>query len=139
MPKALPIRVRRLSINEYLSGEGGYRKVAAKFGVGEATVNRLIAKHRRGESIEARAMGGDRKSRILADEAKEWIVEQLLEKPTLTMRELVETYQTRWLGDRIPRSSMVDIVHRLGFTKKKLLEEHQASFARTWSRPEPLG
>ena len=47
MPKALSNDLRKRIVDAYKAGEGSYNDLAARFHVGYATVNRILARHRK--------------------------------------------------------------------------------------------
>jgi transposase len=68
--------------------EGGLsrRKAAAVFEVGIATVIAWVRVWRSDGRVEARAMGGDHRSRL--KEEREWLLERIAAVPDLTLEEL---------------------------------------------------
>jgi transposase len=62
------------------------RKAAAVFGVGIATVIEWVRVWRDSGRLEAKAMGGDRNSRLKEERA--WLLERVAAVPDLTLEEI---------------------------------------------------
>ena len=58
MPKALSNDLRKRIVDAYKAGEGSYNDLAARFHVGYATVNRILARHRKTGAVDPMPHGG---------------------------------------------------------------------------------
>ena len=121
--------LRRRIVAAWKKQEGTWDELAARFGVGIATVNRLVARQRRTGSLEPtqQKYGADPK----LDDAGVRAVEQWLKaKPDVTLPELVEMAKDR-LGVTVSRATMGRVVsERLGFTRKKRPSSRRSVSAR---------
>ena len=118
MGRPLPIELRERIVAAYDNNEGSYRELAARFMVGEATVNRLLARHRRTGRLEPDAMGGARHEYVIDERGMALIKSLLEDDPTWTREELraelKETYDIEASVATIGRAR-----RRLGFTRKR--------------------
>jgi transposase-like protein len=64
MPRPLGLDLRQRVVDSYNNGEGDYAEIAARFGVGVASVSRWLRLDRELSSLEHRPIGGRRKSKI---------------------------------------------------------------------------
>ena len=100
----------------YCSGEGPYAVIAARFGVGEASVKRWVWRHRDHGHLEPNRKGGGTPSSIGAAD-----IERLLDElRDATANELTAAYNRSRRGrDRVHVSSIKRALHRHGYTVKK--------------------
>lgn len=128
MPAALSLDLRRRIIAAWENREGTWEQIAERFAVGVATVDRLVARYRRTQSVAPteQKRGSDPKlgERDLA------VLRELLEAhPDMTLPELQVEVATR-TGAVVSVSTMGRAVReRLGFTRKK----------SRWSPPNATG
>lgn len=118
MPAALSLDLRRRIIAAWLEQVGTWQQIADRFGVGVATVDRLVARYREtGDVAPTRQKYGS--DPILTDSDVE-IVRKLLEKrPDSTLPELVRALEEEH-GISVSRSTIGRTVReRLGWTRKK--------------------
>jgi transposase len=87
MPAPLPVELRRRIIAAWKGGEGTWEELAARFKVGVATVNRLIALYRATESVEPRPHGGGHEFE-LGEEHLAIVRRVVEERPDITLPEL---------------------------------------------------
>lgn len=109
--------LRQRIIAAWQEREGTWKELAERFGVGEATVDRLVARFRRTGSVAPDPHGGGQSHRIPDEELP--IVRRLLDAtPDISIEELAEAY---WLAsrNRVSRATMGRAVVRLGYTRKK--------------------
>jgi transposase len=128
-PMALRVRV----VAAYNDGEGSYSETAERFDIGEATVNRWLARLRRTGSVEPDVRGGSRRARLITPEGEEYIRECLAVVPAITMAFLAQMYAME-LGVSMSSETMRRGVARLGYTRKKGLYAPRPQAARTSSR-----
>lgn len=96
---------------------GSQRELADLFGVGKATVERIIRRRRETGSIEPKPHAGGRAARL--DAAGRARVRQILEVDNdLTLAELAERLEAE-LGVRVSVSNLCRIVAALGLPRKK--------------------
>ena len=116
MPGPLPLQLRERAVQAYEDGEGSYVEVAARFCIGDATLKRWVARHRKRGTLapdKAGAVG-----RFKVDKAGEQFIHETLEAlPDSTLRELSDAY-LEVFGVVISTQTMSDTVRRLGYTKK---------------------
>ena len=116
---AAPLSVDlRKRIVEARTREGlTYEQLAARFGVGRATVDRLLRRWRETGSVEPNQMGGNR-GRLIEDESVSVLQALVEEAPDRTLPDLVEAFESR-TGIRVSRATMGRAVARAGLTRKK--------------------
>jgi len=136
MGSALSLDLRQRIITAWQNGEGTWRDLAERFGVGEATVDRLVARFRRTGSVAPDPHGGGQ-SALVPDEQLP-VVRRLLDAaPDTTVAELAEQYR-REVGLRVSRSTMSRAVARLGYTRKKRPSSARSATARASRRSTKL-
>lgn len=117
MGSALSLDLRQRIIAAWQNQEGTWKELAERFGVGEATIDRLVARFRRSGSVAPDPHGGGQPA-LIADEQLP-VVRRLLDAaPDITIAELAEQYRCE-VGLRVSRSTMSRTVARLGYTRKK--------------------
>jgi len=116
MPAALSMDLRKRIVAAYADGGATQEEVAARFDVGVASVGRLWARHRDGESLAPKERTG--RPPRLAEAIEEDLRALLEEEPDLPRWMYAER-----LSDRTGVSASVATVGRvlkkLGYTKKK--------------------
>lgn len=116
MPAPYSIDLRERVVRAYLSGNVTYADVAARFEVGEATVDRWMARYRRTTSVAPDPMGGDRHSKF--DEASEQALRTFVEEDSdITRDELVRALAERGLV--VSASTVQRALERNELTRKK--------------------
>lgn len=99
--------------------KGGYTQpqLAAVFGVGVATIVRLIHRYRETGSVAPRARGGGAPRRLTSKDVQK--LQTLVERnPDWTTAELAEA-MSELLGSKVSRSTVQRELRRLGYTPKK--------------------
>lgn len=104
-------------MDAYRRGEGTYRAIAERFGLGEASVNRFLRRHREDGTVERRARGGGMVAKIGQEELPS-LRALVAEKPDRTAEELKDEWSRRF-GVVMSRSAMVRALQRAGLTVKK--------------------
>lgn len=129
MPAALSMDLRRRIIAAWLKKEGSWREIAGRFGVGVASVVRLVARYRQtGDVVPTlQKHGADPK----LDDAGVEAVRRLLEqRPDITLPELVMALAEEH-GVSVSTSTMGRAVReRLGWTRKKRQSSRRSATAR---------
>ena len=118
MPAAYPKVFRDKVVAAYHRGEGSFATIGARFGIGEATVNRWVSLARKTGSVEPRKMGGARRERTVTPEGEDFVRRLIAEEPTATLPQMAEAYFGAF-GIEVNSRMMGDTLRRLGITKKK--------------------
>jgi hypothetical protein len=79
VPAALPKELRRRIIEAWQAGEGTWEQLAARFKVGVATVDRLVALFRATGSVEPRPHGGGHEPQLTTEHLE--LLRNLVEAP----------------------------------------------------------
>lgn len=117
MGSPLSMDLRQRIIAAWQQREGTWRELAERFGVGEATVDRLVARFRSTGSVAPDPHGGGQSHRIPDEDLP--VVRRLLDaSPDITIEELAGAFR-RESGTRVSRATMGRAVARLGYTRKK--------------------
>lgn len=117
MTLPLSIDLRRRVVAAYLAGEGSYAEIAERFGIGEASVSRLLRRFRSTSSLEPDPHGGGNPARIGPDDVP-LVAEVVAAHPDGTLAELARAWTARTRRP-ISRASMLRALRRFGFTLKK--------------------
>jgi transposase len=135
MGKPLSLDLRARIVGAVQRGEGSWEEIAGVFGVGVATVNRLVRRHRQTGSVQPEPHGGGMPRRV--DEVGEAVIKELLgERPDLTQAELAVLFEAE-TGRSVSRSSIARTLTRMGFTRKKSPSSRASRRARRPRRREP--
>jgi transposase len=94
---------------------GSCRDVGALFGVAPSTAGNWHRQYRRTQSFAPLAIGGDRRSKLLAE--ADWIAGRLAEVPDLALTDVRRDLALR--GTEVSYSGVWRMVHRLGLRFKK--------------------
>ena len=117
MSKSTPIEIRRCIVSAYEFGNGSYEQIAELFGVGRATVNRILRRHRETGDVIALPRGGHNPARIQPKDT-ERLAQIVADMPGATLDEFTEEWRKR-VSTRISRSSMLRGLNNHGITFKK--------------------
>jgi transposase len=128
----LSMDLRRRIVAAYERNEGTYAELAQRFGVGEATVSRLLRRQRERGHLEPEAPGGGFPPRI-ADDLLPDLVRLVAENPDATLDILVERWVKKF-GGELSRSSLLRALERAGVTRKKSGSGPLNNSARTSAR-----
>jgi transposase len=109
---SLPMELRRRIVEAYERKEGTYFELAQRFGVGEATVYRLLKLKRERGNVSPGAPSG-----ITAEELPDF-VRLVAEFPNATLEQLKQAWVSRTQRE-LSRSSIVRALRRAGITRKK--------------------
>ena len=115
MPRPHPLALRRRAVEA--SDELGLREAARLFQVGSASLKRWRALRVAGGGMEPKAMGGDRRSKLSAQQSGE-LTKAVDEEPDRTIRELRDVLQAR-TGIILGLSTVSRRVRDAGFWLKK--------------------
>jgi transposase len=117
MPIALSTDLRIRIVEARAQERLTYEQLAERFGVGRATVDRMLRLARETGSVEPRAHGGGAVRRTTQQE-QDLIVELVRARSDATLEELCVALELR-SGLRISRSTMSRELRLLGLTRKK--------------------
>jgi transposase len=106
------MELRRRIVEAYERKEGTYFELAQRFGVGEATVYRLLKLQRERGNVRPGAPSG-----VTEEELPEF-VRLVNEFPNATLEQLKEAWVSR-TRRQLSRSSIVRALRRAGITRKK--------------------
>ena len=110
-----PIALRERIVQAYLDGlSGSYRETAKLFGVGEATVSRLLRLYRETKSVVPRPRGGNYPAKIALD----WLVYHTKANPDARLCDRVAALETE-TGIHVSTQSMSRAMRKIGWTHKK--------------------
>lgn len=118
MPAPLPIALRQRVVDAYNNGEGTYGELAARFGVGEASVSRWLRMARTGDLTPGVKGPMPPEKRKLKPEHIEFIRDTLEAVPDSTGPELAEgVFEV--FGVRLSEATVNRARRKLGFTPKR--------------------
>lgn len=109
-------KVREAIVRAQQQGQT-YAQIAALLGVGEATVSRVLRRHRETGAVMPKPRGGGNLSPIRGTVA-ETLVALIHERPDMTQAELAAALAERE-SVKLSRSSIKRALQRLGFSRKK--------------------
>jgi transposase len=117
MPAPLSIDLRRRIIAAWQDGEGTWDEIAERFAVGVASVDRLVRRFRKSETVVPLPHAGGVPPKI-GDDGLVVVRRLLQERSDLTDDELVYGFKEE-TGITVSPATMGRAVRRLGFTRKK--------------------
>jgi transposase len=117
MPAPYSMDLRKRVVAAYLEGEGTYATIAARYNVGEATVDRWVSRQRRSGDVSPHPMGGDRHSKF-DTESEAQLAAMVAEDPDATREELVRRVRDE-LEIAVHPATVQRALVRLGLTRKK--------------------
>jgi len=109
---SLPMELRRRIVEAYERKEGTYFKLAQRFGVGEATVYRLVKLQRERGNVKPGAASG------VSEEELPEFARMVNEFPNATLEQLKDAWVSR-TRRQVSRSSIVRALRRAGITRQK--------------------
>lgn len=116
MPKALSEDLRRRVVEAHRAGQGSYAEVAARFGVGVASVSRWLRLRRESGAVAPRPRAG--RSPKLGAEGQRALRSLVDEHADATLAELARLLEAR-AGVRLGASTLHKALGRLGISRKK--------------------
>lgn len=114
--KPLSLDLRQRIVTAFEQGQGSRRTLAQRFGVGEATVQRLLRRKRTTGSLEPDPCGGS--APIVTDEQLPLFETWLEQDCDLTQAELAQRFEQE-TGRAISQPSVSRVLRRLEITRKK--------------------
>lgn len=115
MPAPLSLDLRRRIVAAATTDT--QEAVAARFAVGLATVERLVARARRGEPLTPKPHNGG-PARLVGSDAEAAVASWLAEDPSLTQAEVAHRLAAL-LGRPVSRQTAQRTLQRMGYTRKK--------------------
>ena len=107
--------LRRRIVEAYTSGlSGTYEETAALFGVGEATISRLLRRYRETGDVKAKPIGGNHPRRVDLD----WLREHAKQDPDARLVDRIDDWE-KVCGRRVASSTMSMAMRAIGWTHKK--------------------
>jgi transposase len=126
----LSIDLRRRLVEAYRSKQSGtYEETAALFGVGEATVSRLLRRKRETGDVEYKSRGGNNPRRVDLD----WLRRHLEAYPDSRVIDRIEEW-VRQGGRHVGETAMLMAIRACGWTHKKSRWSPASAIDRT-SKP----
>src|SRR6185503_21300341 len=111
----LSIDLRRRIVEAYQAKQSGtYIETAKVFGVGEATVSRLLRRQRETGDVLDKPRGGNNPRRVDLG----WLQRHLEEHPDARVVDRIEAW-VLFGGERVGETAMLGAIHALGWTHKK--------------------
>lgn len=121
------IELRRRIVDAYESGRSGsYRATAELFGVGRATVSRLLRRHRETGDVKPFPVGGNNPRQVDLD----WLREHAMKEPDARLVDRIDAWETI-TGRRVASSTMSKAMRAIGWTHKKRLRSPTKETAKT--------
>ena len=128
----IPIPLRKRIVEAYTQGlSGTYTQTAELFGVGPATVSRLLRRYRETGSVEPRRRGGNNPRRVDLD----WLREHARAHPEARLIDRVHAWEQE-SGVRVSRQTMSVSMRAIGWTYKKRHRSPANETARTSVKSE---
>jgi transposase len=110
-----PIVLRKRIVQAYIEGlSGSYRETAKLFGVGEATVSRLLRLYRETKSVVPKPRGGNFPAKIDLD----WLRHHTTANPDARLCDRVAALEAE-TGIHVSTQSMSRAMRKIGWTHKK--------------------
>ena len=126
----ISVELRRRIVDAYTRGlSGTYEQTAELFGIGRATVNRILALQRRTGDVRGLPIGGNNPRRVELD----WLRKHAETNPDARLIDRIEA----WFGQsgvRVASSTMSEAMRAIGWTHKKRLPSRPNKTGRTSSR-----
>jgi transposase len=112
------VEIRRAIVRLYEDEDLSYDEIAEVIGVGRATVNRVLRRHRQTGRVEPLPRGGGNKSPI-HDRVASLLVAIVTKLPDATVEEITAALSER-ASITTSRSAVQRALTRLGYSKKRL-------------------
>jgi transposase len=109
------IEIRRRIVEAYTSGNSGtYEKTAKVFGIGRATVSRILRRQRETGDVAALPMGGNYARQVELD----WLRQHAQSEPDARLVDRIDAWEAI-SGRRVASSTMSKAMRAIGWTHKK--------------------
>ena len=124
----LSLDLRRRIVAAYRSGKTRtYEETADVFGVGLATVSRLLRRQRETNDVKAKRRGGNNPRAV----DLEWLLSYARETPDALLRERIEAWRGK-SGRTVSMGAMWNAMRAIGWTHKKRHRSHESARATLW-------
>ena len=121
------IELRRRIVEAYRSGRSGsYQATAELFGVGRATVSRLLRRHRETGDVKPFAVCGNNPRQVDLD----WLREHARKEPDDRLVDRIDAWEVT-SGRRVASSTISKAMRMIGWTHKKRLRSPTKETAKT--------
>jgi transposase len=111
----VPLRLRHRIVQAYLSGQTRtYEATAEMFGVGRATVSRLLRRYREDGVVDCKPRGGNNPRRVDLD----WLRRHAEQNPDARLIDRADAWELE-NGRRVSISAISDALSAIGWTHKK--------------------
>jgi transposase len=122
--------LKRRLVEAYRAGKSGtYAATAALFGVGEASVSRLLRRHRETGDVQQKPRGGNNPRKVDLD----WVRRRLEAAPDERLIDRVDAWEQE-SGVRVGLTAMWNAVRDCGWTHKKRPKSPARSTGQTSAR-----
>jgi transposase len=126
-----PIELRERAVHAYVSGDGSYAVLAARFGIARRILQNWVQRWRDTNSVAPMPLRGGNRSPV----SMAVLHGVLGERADLTTHELAAIYNQRVpRASRVHRSSILRALHRAGYVFKKNGLVLQSKTGRTFKR-----
>lgn len=123
----VPLRLRHRIVQAYLSGQTRtYEATAEMFGVGRATVSRLLRRYREDGVVECKPRGGNNPRRVDLD----WLRRHAQENPDDRLLDRADAWEQE-NGRRVSISAISDALRVIRWTHKKKRRQPANGIDRT--------
>lgn len=129
MASPISTDLRRSLVEAYARGEGTYAELARLFGIGDATVSRILRRKRERGSVEPDGHGGGMPA-LIADAELPVLREMVMSAPDRTVTELCAEWR-RVHKIKVSRSSMLRALRRADLTWKKNASDRRSRLVWT--------
>jgi transposase len=113
-----PVAFRQKVVNPYEVGEGSYREIGERFGVGEASVNRWVALERKTGSLALKQQGRRTGPTKATPKVVALILRLVDDESTITSSEIVEVI-SRELDVQMCRQTVCKVLSESGVSSKR--------------------
>jgi len=117
MANPIPVELRKRIVEAFDQGDNR-EEIAERFGVGVASITRLLTRRRTTGSLEPSPRSGGH-APILDERASEQMREWIAEQSDLTLGELRERLES--IGCFVKKSAIGEKLNRMGLSRKKKL------------------
>jgi transposase len=114
--KPLSLDLRRRIVAAYERGEGTQAQIAQRFGVGQASVERLVRLKRETGALDPKPHAGGTTARI-TEADRDALIETFAQEPDLRQEDLAERFTAQ--GRSVSRATVGRSLKRLRITRKK--------------------
>jgi transposase len=123
--KPLPTELRRRVVEAYRAGRSGsYRETAELFGIGDATVSRLLRRFRETGDVLKRPTGGNRPRVVNLN----WLRKHAKRHPDARLSDRVEAWELH-SGQRVRVSTLFYAMRAIGWSFKKKRQWHESKIS----------